>query len=212
MMVPLVAALWEHINFQGRKRVFVSDTPNLVLKSFNDTTSSIRVHPGPDYIQWKNINGGREPSISFFQDINFGGESITLTVGEYPNIHNVFNFGDLISSVKFNFPPQIPITISPISVIAELFIDQNYSGSRIVIVEDSSDIPGDFVSEFIDAVSSAIVTPGPNYTAGDKAQLFSDVNWGGTHIDLYPGSYPNIGTSHEFNVAKSIKISPPYKT
>ena len=213
MMIPLVAALWEDINFQGRKRVFVSDAPNLILKAFHATISSIEVHPGPDYIQWKKTNGGTEPSISFFQDINFGGESITLTVREYPDIHDAFDFGDLISSVKFNSLPQRPNAISPISLVVELFNNKNYSGSTIVIVEDSSDIPTDFLSEFNYVVRSVIVTPGPYYTAGDKAQLFRDINWGGGHIDLYPGSYPDIQASHGFyDIARAIKINPPYKS
>ena len=102
MAIPVVAELWEDVNFGGSRRTIIEDTSYVGFQGFNDKTSSIKVHPGPDYAAWKAANNGREPVVGFYEHLNFGGGSLLLTAGEYPNIHLGYNFGDVISSVRFN--------------------------------------------------------------------------------------------------------------
>ena len=114
MSIPLVAVLWEHAGFGGRKRTLVEDTPNLILQAFNDTASALGLHPGPDYTSWKNAHGGKEPTVGFYEHVNYYGGVLILTAGAYSNIHLLHNFGDQISSVRFNPVPPGAGTISQI--------------------------------------------------------------------------------------------------
>ena len=199
MQIPLVVALWEHAGFGGRKRVIVENTPSLVLQAFNDKVSAIGVHRGPDYDAWKNAHGKQEPTVGFYQHINYGGAVLILPAGEYGNIHLLYNFGDVISSVKFNVTPPQTHPIQPIPLVVELYESVNYSGRRAVMVQDVPNIISYLGSEFNDITTSVRVKKGPNYTAGIKAELYRDVNYMGGSIQLDPGDYPNIGVSHGFN-------------
>jgi hypothetical protein len=207
-MIPLVAALWEHAGFHGRKRLYVSDFSDLSQSAFNDTTSAIGIHPGPDYAAWKAANGGKEPVVSFYEHINFGGAVLTLQAGSYANIHSLYNFGDKITSLRFNPPIQLPGTIAPIPLYIEIFQDINFQGRRMFIVENSTNIIQDFGSEFNDVASSIKVFRGPNYVQGNIAQLYRDINFLGGKIDLGPGDYPNIAVApFGFNdVVSSVKV------
>lgn len=63
--IPLVAVLWQDVNFGGVKRIFVRDEPDFTAEPlFNDEASAIGVHPGPDF----ELNA--HLTISFFQDIH----------------------------------------------------------------------------------------------------------------------------------------------
>src|SRR5262249_30826046 len=185
----------------------VENTTNLLLQAFNDKTSAIGVHPGPDYAAWKTAHGGREPTVGLYEDINFGGAALILTNGAYANIHLLYNFGDQISSVRFNPPSGSAGTISPIPLVVELYENANFTGNRLVVVEDSANVILDFGSEFNDVVTSVRVKQGPNYAPGKQAQLFRDITYLGGKIDLPPGDYPDIGASHGFNdVVSSVKV------
>ena len=206
-MVPLVAALWENANFGGRKRLLVDDTSNLATQVFSDRTSAIGVHPGPDYAAWKAAHGNREPTITFYENVGYGGAALRLTTGAYANIHSLYNFGDRISSVRFNAAPEAVNPISNIPLIVELYSNANFTGNRLIVVENSSNVINDFGSEFNDVVSSVRVRQGPSFTPEKVAQLFRDPNYLGGKIDLAPGNYANIGASHGFNdVVTSIKV------
>jgi hypothetical protein len=207
MQIPLVIALWEHAGFVGRRRVVVANTPNLVLQGFNDIVSAVGVHPGPDYAAWKAAHGGKEPTVGLYEHVNYGGAVLTLTAGAYANIHRLFNFGDVISSVAIN--PALPMAaaITPIPLVVEIFEHANFDGRRAAIVEDVPNVPAYLGWEFNDLVTAVRVKPGPNYTPGVKAQLFRDVGFLGGSIQLDPGDFPNIGASHGFNdVVSSIKV------
>ena len=140
-MIPLVIALWEHAGFGGRKRLMVEDTPNLVLQVFNDKAPAVGVHPGPDYAAWKNAHGRKETTVGLYEHVNYGDAVLLLTTGAYANIHLLFNFGDVISSVRFNPTPPGAGTIAPIPLIVELYEHANFTGNRLVVVEDAADIP-----------------------------------------------------------------------
>lgn len=206
MEIPLVVALWEHA-FSGRKRLFVENASNLEVNAFNDKVSSIGIHPGPDYAAWMAAHGGKEPTVGFYEHPNYGGAVIVLTKGVYPNIETVYNFNDRISSLKFQPVPAYVNPISPIKVVVQLYEHPNYTGKCLVVVENSPNISLQFGSEFNDVVSSVIVKPGPNFTAGDMAHLYRDNDYKGGGIDLKPERYPNIFVSHGFdNVVSSIEV------
>jgi len=207
IQIPLVVALWEHSGFSGRKRWIVRNTSSLGAQVFNDRVSAVRVHPGPDYASWKAANGGKEPTVGLYEHVNYGGAVLILTAGVYSNIHRLYNFGDVVSSVRINPTPPSAWAITPIPLVVTLYADANFTGNRLVVVEDSLNIPADFGSEFNDVTTSVRVEQGPNYVAGNQARLFRDVNHLGGEIPLPVGNYPNIGTSHGFNdVVSSIKV------
>jgi Beta/Gamma crystallin len=207
MSIPLVLVLWEHPGFGGRRRTFVGDTVNLATDGFNDTASAVGVHPGPGYAAWKAANGGAEPTVTLYEHAGYGGAALTLKAGAYANIHMLFNFGDAVSSLRFNAPAAAAPTISPIRLVVELFEHANFTGRRAVIVENVSNVIAYLGSDWNDIVSSARVTAGPNFTAGNAALLFRDANYLGGSISLPPGNYPNIGASHAFNdVVSSVQV------
>jgi hypothetical protein len=207
MAVPLVLALWEHVGFGGRRRLIIDDTVSLVQHGFNDMASSIGVHPGPDYATWKSANNGREPTVSLYEHAGYGGAALTLTAGAYANIHVLYNFGDIISSVRFNAPHTQAATISPIKLIVELYEHANFMGRKAVIVENVSNIIAYLGSDWNDIVTAIRVRQGPNFAAGNVAKLFRDVGFFGGSINLAPGDYPNIGASHGFNdIISSIQV------
>lgn len=205
-LIPIIVVLWEHVGFRGRRRTLIQDTPNLLLQSFNDKVSSIGIHKGPDYDQWKRIHG-KEPVAEFFEHINYRGKSIILPPGAYANIHSLFGFGDVISSVKFT--PSFPEApeIKPIPLIVEIYEHANFRGKRATIVENVADIISYLGWEFNDVISSVRVIKGPDYSPGMKAHFFQHINYRGRSISLNVGNYPNIGASHGFNdVISSIKV------
>jgi hypothetical protein len=205
--IPLVVALWEHTGYQGRRRLIVDDTPRLDLQDFNDQVSAVGVHPGPDYEAWKAAHGQAEPTVGLYEHVNYDGAALILTAGGYPNIHRLYNFGDVVSSVRINPTPPSVVKIAPIPLIVELYEDINFGGTRAVIVEDVPDIPRYLGPEFNDVVSSVRVRTGPDYSPGKQAQLFRDVDYSGNSTRLGPGDYPNIGTSHGFNdIVSSIRV------
>jgi hypothetical protein len=110
--------------------------------------------------------------------------------------------------VRINPPTSLPKTIQPIPLVVELYEHANFMGNRLIVVEDSSNIPVDFGSEFNDVTTSVRVRKGPDFKDGNKAGLFRDVGWRAGGIALPPGDYPNIGTSHAFtDVVSSVSIT-----
>jgi len=209
IQIPLVVILYEKQSLTGRKRIVVENSSDLSLTLFSDQTSSIIVRPGPDYNAWKIAHPGKEPTVGFYEQINYGGAALILTEGVYPNIHNLYNFGDIISSVSFN-PPLVPASpAAPVRLMVELFRDPGYFGNQLLLTENCPDISSIFGIEFNDTVTSVRVIPGPNYAQGNTVRLFNRINFdpAGGWIDLPPGNYPNIGASNGFNdVVSSVKI------
>src|SRR4051812_11754394 len=90
-----IVALWAQPGFHGPKRTVIENSPNLGLIKFNDRTAAIGIHPGPD------LHPGNTETISFFQDIDYGGaKELVLGRGIYADLQ-LINFGG-ISSVRFN--------------------------------------------------------------------------------------------------------------
>ena len=102
----------------------------------------------------------------------------------------------MISSVKFNqgVPPAPPVT--PIPVVAELYDGNNYAGKKLIVFENVDNLAT--YSAYDNITNSVKVFARPNYTPGDKIGLYDNFNGSGAYIDLEPGEYPNLQTSHTF--------------
>jgi hypothetical protein len=198
--IPIIVALWQHAGFRGQRLVLTEDTPSLGVYGFNDMASSIGIHPGPDYV------AGTKYEVSFYEHSLYGGGQLVLVgPGAYPNLVRPYNFNDVISSVNFN--KGVPDTgkITPIPVVVELYQHKDFGGRKLIVFEDISNLHT--YSDFGDTVSSVKVLQGPNFSAGKKAKLCRHFGEGGGCIELDPGDYPNIHTSHGFgDVCSSVYI------
>jgi len=205
--IPIVIVLWQHSSYGGIRCPLLRNTPNLTDYGFNDMTSAIGIHPGPNY----------DPNVTyrvgFFEASSYRGCRLVLAQGAYPCVSRPYNFSDIISSVRIYPPlngrvslnPVDAPTIRPIPLVVELYQHSNYRGRRLNVVENIPNIHS--YANFGDLVTTVRVTQGPNYTSGIKTRLFRDVNYRGGYVELDVGNYPNIGTSHGFNdVVSSIKI------
>jgi hypothetical protein len=178
MAIPIVVALWADPGFQGTKRTIVENTPDLRFQAFDNVTSAIGIHPGPDFASFD--LEPLQPTVTFFEHPvgfpNGMGRSLTLGPGVYSNIHGI-GFGDMISSVQFNLTDPVALggtdphgehvilepdgnaaTISPIPFIIELFTDSNplnrdtpedTLGNKLVIVESTSDVVKLYIYELL---------------------------------------------------------------
>ena len=82
----MAIVLFEHSNYQGRMVVLTASNDHLPSIEFDDTMSSIIVTGG----MWK-----------IFEHPGYRGNPVTLSVGDYPNIHKSHPLkGDTISSVR----------------------------------------------------------------------------------------------------------------
>jgi hypothetical protein len=139
--VPVVVMLYEHTNFQGVRRVFIRNQPNLggtwqsgsaavVGPLFGDTASSAAVHPGPDYESWKQRHNGREPTVTLWRnmavnlqtgeiDYAYAGDCIPLQTGIYPDLGalalggEVINFKDQAHALRFEQPNNMLTVVPP---------------------------------------------------------------------------------------------------
>jgi hypothetical protein len=162
----------------------------------------LKIRPGPNFDPTANYE------VSFYRDPNYIGGQLVLKPGEYPDIHfGPIQFGDIMSSVKFNqgVPPAPPVTSIP--VVAELYSLPNYGGRKLIILENVDNL-GTY-SLFDNLTYSIKVFKGPNYTPGDKIRLYDNFNGQGRYIDLAPGDYPDLQKSHTFGyVASSTRFIP----
>jgi len=209
IQIPLIVFLQEGLDYSGHRRMLIEGTPDLSHTSFDDRTSSIIIRKGPNYQEWVTANQGKEPAVGFYEKKDYAGAALVLKPGAYANIHNLFNFGNIISSVKFfaEQPPANPIL--SVRLIVELYRNTNFLGSQVVLTEDCPNISTSVDPEFNDTITSVKIKQGPNYVAGNTARFFKNTNYGtsGGWIDLAPGEYNNIGVSHGFNdVVSSVKI------
>jgi len=205
--IPIIVVLWQHSSYGGKRTIIINNELNMNTLGFNDITSSIGIHPGPNY------NPNHTYRVAFYEGANYQGCVLTLTQGAYPCLVRPYNFNDIISSVRIWPPlntnivlhPHSTHTISPIPLVAEIFEHSNYRGKKLTIVENIANIHS--YADFGDIVTSVKVHRGPNYVEDNKVKLYGAVNYRGGHIELDIGNYPNIGTSHGFNdVVSSVRI------
>jgi hypothetical protein len=216
MEIPLVLALWQHPGFQGDRRLIVANTGDLDRLDFDDTTSAVGVHPGPDYAAWKAAHGRREPSVTLYERPGFRGAALTLSAGAYPDIGLLFNFNDTASSVRFNAVVQAqrinpsPVraqAIAPVPLVVTLYKDAAFTGGHAIVVENIPDLGAYLGGGFNDEVTSVRVQRGPNYTPGAVVELYRDPGFRGGMIRLGPGSYRHLGDTHGFDdVISAVKV------
>lgn len=215
--IPLVVVLWQNTNGQGARRTIIWDTPDLRDQNFNDKASSIGVHPGPDYDQWKVDHNGQEPTASLYEDIGFAGAVLTLTTGWYPDIHVRFAFGDKISSVRVPGEGADAAErtntgadrIDSIPVVVEVFTDRLQGGKTAVIVENVDNIITYLGEEFNDAISSLRTSE----TSGGQnalATVCEHINRGGQRKQVAAGhKYDNLVTNGFNDMASSVYVIDP---
>ncbi|SRR6266508_764275 len=200
--IPIIVKLSEHPEFRGRQCTLTEDTPDLGIYDFNNKTSAISIHPGPNY------DPRMRYVVSFYEGPHYVRAQLVLGPGGYNDLRHPYSFNDMISSVKFNQDVNMAYLISPIPVVAELYENANFQGRKLIIVQDLPDLHA--WANFGDKVTSAKVFQGPNYAPGHQFRLFVDKNWRGGELPLDPGDYPNLGTSHGFNdKASSVKVNWP---
>jgi len=205
--IPLVLVLWKNAKFGGTKRELIIDTPNLKDQHFNDSASSVGVHPGPDYATWKSAHGGREPTVTLFSDIGGQGKSITLCTGIYSNLKSL-GMNDKVSSVYFN-------TANPQSFAAEgpaapfysipFAIELTDSAGHVAwLVESTTSISADYGSEFTE-VSSLFVVRRESATSANMISMCLETFYDRCY-DLTKGGSPyGGGTLYSFSGPSGFK-------
>lgn len=109
--VRLIVTLFDNVNFAGPFRTVVADLNDLRLIEFNDRTSSVRVTRGP------NFRTG--DAAVLFENVNYGGRSLSLPPGDYPDLR-AFNFNDEASSIRITGgAPPPPPPPPPDNVVAQ---------------------------------------------------------------------------------------------
>ena len=197
--IEIVVALWENVGYQGHRLLLSEDAPRLSAFGFDNKTSAIGIHPGPDFDE------GKEYKISFFQHAGYAGEQLVLEPGGYPSLVAPYGFNDKISSVRFEKGVPQAHAISPIPLVVEAFADKDFAGRKVLIYENVYNLHS--YADFGDRISSVRVHQGPDFKQGDEVKMYRDVAWEGGGISLAPGSYANLHTTHHFgDVVSSMKI------
>jgi hypothetical protein len=160
--------LYEHVNFRGdHKHIVNRDEANLHSDGWGDRVSSIQVLSG----RWR-----------FYEHTNFGGWSVVLEPGLYPDARAVGIGNDTMSSVQ-RVAPQWDVTPLP-SRETILYQHVNFGGNHRHLINQGE--PNLHVDGWGDTVSSVQVVSGTRWT------FHLHINYSGNTINLGPGSYPNI--------------------
>ena len=148
--IPLVVVLWQNTNFGGVKREFVTDIDNLKTYSFNDMTSAVGVHPGPDYEAWKLAHPNQEPTVTLFQNATGQGKALVLQTGQYPDL-KIYGMNDKVSSLYFRntqqgiiSPQGTAATFSSIPFVILL----TANSSPLWLVESTQNLAADYGSRY----------------------------------------------------------------
>jgi hypothetical protein len=175
--IPLVVVLWKDVHYNGLKRELVVDTPNLDLFDFNHATSSVGVHPGPDYARWKAEHGGREPTVTLYSETGGRGTSIVLRTGIYPDLKQ-FNMNDKVSSAYFSDSQNLSLppagAAAPFNAIHFVVVLYTASDKRIWLVESTQSLRADYGSQFDNAAVSALVVTRSSATPPETVKFCED--------------------------------------
>jgi hypothetical protein len=198
--IPIIVVLWEHDGYQGRRLVLTEDTKDLGDYGFHDMTSSIGIHPGPNYVP------GTKYEISFYEHGSYGGAQLVLTgPGIYPSLRIPYNFDNVISSVKFKGVQEAGM-IPRIPIVAELYEHANFTGRKFIVIQDIANL--NTYGAFGGITSSVKVMEGPDFGVSSTIKLYSGINRTGNSIELNPGMYPNLYYINNFGDAcQSVYIS-----
>ncbi|MEO0471780.1 MAG: discoidin domain-containing protein, partial [Bacteroidota bacterium] len=114
-------------------------------------------------------------TVSFYEDCNYGGNSIQLGEGEYPNITNVGLGNDVLSSLQV--PNNFEVT---------LFLHYNFGGDSLVFTADDACLSDNNFDNTVSSMKIVDIGPPPG------VMLFADCSFGGSNIELGVGDYPII--------------------
>jgi len=192
--IPLRVVLWEHAHFGGDGRTLVRDQANLGPgwaqggrcqsgMAFEDVTSAVGVHVGPDYDAWKARHGGAEPVVILWSDRDFRGAYVVLQAGVYPDL-SAFGLDDSVSSVQFAegrplAPPsvvnlggrdRIPVVLRLHTAPRRQVLSCGEADNVFTAVRSIYDID----PPFDDAISWIEILRGPNYDATKSLTLYSE--------------------------------------
>jgi hypothetical protein len=202
--IPLVVIIYEHIGFTGQKRFITVDECDFTATgiNFNDKLSSIIVHKGPNYEDYK-LQYGREPQVTIYKDGVYRGDNLSFKVGKYDNVGT---FNDKTSSIKFfnTYTTENPVSpdevevINKIYLVTRLYLNIGFSGYHIELLSTGKDIIDRIdnfgtVFDFNDRASSLTVDKGPNWsekpTCGQK--LWAD-SFTGIYQTYLPGAQVSV--------------------
>jgi hypothetical protein len=154
---------------------------NLGAMDFNDVVTSALVYKGPDFVAgdvFRLFNG-----LNFSKTHGF----IDLAPRKDPYYLNIspFVFNDVLSSLKvINQVQEMEMKwTEPIYCIIELFDQKNFLGKKRIVLNSEPDLSK---LGFDNRVSSAIIYPGPAYTATDGYVNFFDMKNFQSH--MHPGN------------------------
>ncbi len=92
--IPVVAELYDGVNYGGQKLIIFEDVDNLTTYSgYNNRASSVKVFKGPNY--------SPGDKIRLYDTFNGTGDYIDLEPGEYPDLQQSHTFTNRTSSTRF---------------------------------------------------------------------------------------------------------------
>lgn len=178
----LIAEVFEHVNFQGRRGYVLSPVRFTGQIGFQDNISSVRVYKGPGYKTARNYK------VVFHEHIDFQGKKLILPPGFYPNLHDVtHNFPDRISSISFSSTldrtgPEWGTV--PYEVIC--YEDVDFKGRHVTILRDVMNLrDAQGRSWFEDRISSIRLFKGPDAPPqGGQIVLYEHPNFEGSKLTI----------------------------
>jgi len=114
------------------------------------------IHPGPDYGAWQAAHGGQAPFAVLYADNDYEGQGWVLAGGLLdldeagiegissvricPPILRATVDQDVLGVIDLNDPARdefqtVDATIAPVPLVVKLFVDAQFQGYRIVVVE-----------------------------------------------------------------------------
>ncbi|NEO55756.1 MAG: hypothetical protein F6K54_23400 [Okeania sp. SIO3B5] len=199
--IPVVAELYDRVNYAGRKLIIFEDVDNLTTYSaYNNLTSSVKVFKGPNYKPGDKIR--------LYDTFNGSGDYIDLEPGEYPDLQQSHTFGNKTSSTKFiigdgtGSEPVSPgsMEYAHIPLIVELyehwFTNNSLGGGpgrRLLLSQDTPELATYLMNNL---TTSLKIRPGPNFdpNADYEVSFYRDPNYIGSQLVLTPGEYPDLNT------------------
>lgn len=197
--IPLVLVLYENTAYGGLRRVIVEDNCDLAaLSDFNDIASSVAVCAGPSYNEYKLLHGGKEPTVTLYENTQYSGASIVLRVGNYSSL-GCFGMSKKVSSIQFLTDPN-PLTpdsqpdgnFDTIHTILKLYKSNNYGGSFITILgttnteyKNWNDLNCYFGFDYKPLSYEAL--PGPNSAQNLGIKLWTNTGFSGKSLVIYSG-------------------------
>ena len=188
----LIAEVFEHVNFGGRRACVFEPVEFTTLIGFQDNISSVKVYKGPGFRSSPNYKA------IFHQHRGFQGKKLALGPGFYPNLHDViYNFPDSISSISFGSMLE---TTGPewgtVPVVVECYEHVDYGGRKITILRDIAHT-GDLGIH--DSISSIKIFKGPDFPSyGTDIHFFEHIDFEGAKLSIrmepseYKKEIPNL--------------------